>query len=69
MRLDRLDLTRYGRFTDVRLDFPPPAPDAPDLHVIFGPNEAGKSTLFSAWLDLLIVFKTLKTMASGFGAK
>ena len=53
MRLDRLDLTRYGRFTDVRLDFPPPAPDAPDLHVIFGPNEAGKSTLFSAWLDLL----------------
>ena len=53
MRLDRLDLTRYGRFTDVRLDFPAPAPDAPDLHVIFGPNEAGKSTLFSAWLDLL----------------
>lgn len=53
MRLDRLDLTRYGRFTDVRLDFPAPAPGAPDLHVIFGPNEAGKSTLFSAWLDLL----------------
>jgi lipopolysaccharide/colanic/teichoic acid biosynthesis glycosyltransferase len=24
---------------------------------------------FSAWLDLLIVFKTLKTMASGFGAR
>ncbi len=53
MRLDRLDLTRYGRFTDARLDFPPPALGAPDLHVIFGPNEAGKSTLFCAWLDLL----------------
>jgi len=53
MRLDRLDLTRYGRFTDTRLDFPEPTADAPDLHVIFGPNEAGKSTLFSAWLDLL----------------
>jgi len=53
MRLDRLDLTRYGRFTDVRLDFPTPAQGVPDLHVIFGPNEAGKSTLFSAWLDLL----------------
>jgi uncharacterized protein YhaN len=53
MRLDRLDLTRYGRFTDVRLDFPTPTDGAPDLHVIFGPNEAGKSTLFSAWLDLL----------------
>ena len=53
MRLDHLDLTRYGRFTDVRLDFPTPTGDVPDLHVIFGPNEAGKSTLFSAWLDLL----------------
>jgi uncharacterized protein YhaN len=53
MRLDRLDLTRYGRFTDARLNFPKPTPGAPDLHVIFGPNEAGKSTLFAAWLDLL----------------
>lgn len=53
MRLDRLDLTRYGRFTDTRLNFPAPSPGLPDLHVIFGPNEAGKSTLFSAWLDLL----------------
>lgn len=53
MRLDRLDLTRYGRFTDAHLDFPSPTSGAPDLHVIFGPNEAGKSTLFSAWLDLL----------------
>ncbi|WP_145109159.1 YhaN family protein [Cereibacter sediminicola] len=53
MRLDRLDLTRYGRFTDKRLDFAAPAPGGPDLHVVFGPNEAGKSTLFSAWLDLL----------------
>ena len=53
MRLTRLDLTRYGHFTDKRLDFPAPDPGAPDLHVIFGPNEAGKSTLFSAWLDLL----------------
>lgn len=53
MRVERLDLTRYGRFTDASLAFPPPAPGAPDLHVVFGPNEAGKSTLFSAWLDLL----------------
>jgi uncharacterized protein YhaN len=53
MRLDRLDLARYGHFTDVVIDFPPPAPGAPDLHVIYGPNEAGKSTLTQAWLDLL----------------
>lgn len=53
MRLDRLDLTRYGRFTDRSLTFAPPAAGAPDLHVVYGANEAGKSTLFSAWLDLL----------------
>lgn len=53
MRLERLDLTRYGRFTDRRLDFARPDPGAPDLHIVYGSNEAGKSTLFSAWLDLL----------------
>lgn len=53
MRLDRLDLTRYGRFTDRSIAFALPATGAPDLHIVYGPNEAGKSTLFSAWLDLL----------------
>ena len=53
MRLDRLDLTRYGRFTDRSLAFAPPGPGASDLHIVYGPNEAGKSTLFSSWLDLL----------------
>jgi len=53
MRLERLDLTRYGRFTDRSLSFRPPAPGGPDLHILYGPNEAGKSTLFAAWLDLL----------------
>lgn len=53
MRLERLDLTRYGRFTDKSLSFAPPVPGGADLHIVYGPNEAGKSTLFSAWLDLL----------------
>lgn len=53
MRLDVLRLTRYGRFTDTQLYFAPPAAGATDLHIVYGPNEAGKSTLFSAWLDLL----------------
>lgn len=53
MRLDRLDLTRYGRFTDRTLDFGTAVPGRPDLHIVFGPNEAGKSTLLNAWLDLL----------------
>ena len=53
MRIERLDLVRYGAFADRTLEFARPRPGAPDLHVVFGPNEAGKSTLFAAWLDLL----------------
>ena len=53
MRLRRLDLTRYGKFTDHSIDFGTRREGEPDLHVIYGPNEAGKSTAFSAFLDLL----------------
>ena len=53
MRLNRLDLTRYGKFTDRSLDFGAPAPGKADLHIVYGPNEAGKSTALSAFLDLL----------------
>jgi uncharacterized protein YhaN len=53
MRLDRLDLTAYGHFTGRTLEFPRPAPGEPDLHLIYGPNESGKSTFVSAWLDLV----------------
>src|SRR5450830_1669699 len=50
MRVNRLDRLRYGRFTNVSLEFP--NADS-DLHVIFGPNEAGKSTSLAAIEDLL----------------
>ncbi|AKI00035.1 hypothetical protein IMCC20628_01318 [Hoeflea sp. IMCC20628] len=53
MRLNRLDLTRYGKFTDHVIDFGSPSDGKPDLHIVYGPNEAGKSTLFNGWLDLL----------------
>lgn len=53
MRLSRLDLTRYGKFTDFSIDFGEAEPGRPDLHVIYGPNEAGKSTSFAGYLDLL----------------
>lgn len=52
MRLRRLDLIRYGHFTDYTLDFCAGGREA-DLHLIYGPNEAGKSTAFDAYLDLL----------------
>ncbi|HEY0847879.1 MAG TPA: AAA family ATPase [Noviherbaspirillum sp.] len=50
MRLHRIDLIKYGKFTDRSIDFPP---SRRDFHLIVGPNEAGKSTLRSAILDLL----------------
>jgi len=53
MRLSRLDLTRYGKFTDFAINFGERVAGTPDLHVIYGPNEAGKSTSLSAFLDLL----------------
>eukprot|EP01035_Chromulina_nebulosa_P066156 gene66156-90550_t len=40
------------QFTDQAIDFGDAA-DGPDLHIIYGLNEAGKSTTFSAYLDLL----------------
>ncbi|MDH3661465.1 MAG: AAA family ATPase, partial [Alphaproteobacteria bacterium] len=53
MRLRRLDLTRYGHFTDFSVDFGERPSAKPDLHIIYGPNEAGKSTILSGILDLL----------------
>ena len=50
MRIQRLDLLRYGRFTDKHLALPV---NDSDFHIVFGPNEAGKSTALSAIEDLL----------------
>ena len=50
MRLQRLDLIRYGHFTDRSFDLPA---GEFDFHIIFGPNEAGKSTALAALEDLL----------------
>ena len=50
MRFRRLDLPAYGKFSDASLELPD---GSPDLHLIYGPNEAGKSTLRSAVVDFL----------------
>jgi len=50
MRITRLDLLRYGKFTDISVSLPS---SAKDFHLIVGPNEAGKSTLRNAVQDLL----------------
>jgi uncharacterized protein YhaN len=53
MRLQRLELVRYGGWEGRVLDL---GDGQPDLHLIVGPNEAGKSTLLSAIGDLLFGF-------------
>lgn len=50
MRFRRLELVRYGGFADRAFDF---GSGRPDLHLVVGPNEAGKSTALQAIGDLL----------------
>ncbi|MGC5016341.1 AAA family ATPase [Streptosporangium sp. DT93] len=51
MRIDRLDLTAFGPFTQLTLDL-----SAPGVHLISGLNEAGKSTALRALDQLLFGF-------------
>ena len=53
MRLKRLELKAFGPFTDRMLRFDT---EDPGLHIIFGPNEAGKSSSLRALKALLYGF-------------
>ena len=55
MRISRLDLLSYGKFTDKTIALPRAAKD---FHLLVGPNEAGKSTLRNAIQDLLFGIET-----------
>jgi uncharacterized protein YhaN len=55
VRLQKLQLLRYGKFTDAEMALPQAAHD---FHFIVGPNEAGKSTVRGAIADLLFGFPT-----------
>ncbi len=50
MRFRQLELVRYGGFADRVFDF---GSGGPDLHLVVGPNEAGKSTALQAIGDFL----------------
>ena len=57
MRLRKLDLELFGGFTGRGFDFGPRrAAGVPDFHVIYGPNEAGKTTTMEGYLRLLYGF-------------
>ena len=58
MRLRRLDLIRYGMFTDEVIDFGKKKAGSRDLHIVYGPNETGKTTAVSAYLDLIYGIKS-----------
>ena len=45
MRLEALDLIAYGPFTGARLEFASP------FTIVYGPNEAGKTSALRALLD------------------
>ena len=45
MKINRLELKAFGHFTNQVLDFSSPLPA---LHIVYGPNEAGKSSAMRA---------------------
>ncbi len=53
MRLTRLDLHAFGPFSDKTLDF---SSHTPGLHIVYGANEAGKSSSLRALKALLFGF-------------
>ncbi|MCP4750783.1 MAG: AAA family ATPase, partial [Proteobacteria bacterium] len=55
MRIDRLDLIAYGPFTDKSLDL---SHGSSGLHLIYGDNEAGKTTSLRALIALLFGIPT-----------
>lgn len=52
MRFNKIYLTRYGCFTDDVINLGESSSSG-DFHIIYGPNEAGKSTIREACLDFL----------------
>ncbi len=55
MKLQQLDLLAVGPFTQVTLDF---SQGRHGLHIVFGPNEAGKSSALRAITDFFYGFPT-----------
>jgi uncharacterized protein YhaN len=58
MRLRQLDLAAFGHFTDRTIDFGAAPSGGSDFHIVFGRNEAGKTTLMEGYLRLLFGFPT-----------
>ena len=58
MRLKKLSLDLFGHFAGKSYDFGTWSEGEPDFHIVYGPNEAGKTTTMEAYLRLLYGFDT-----------
>jgi uncharacterized protein YhaN len=67
VRIARLDLARYGKFNDYRLDFGSAPGAGSDFHIVYGLNETGKSTAAAAILDLLFGIEKQSAYGAGRG--
>ncbi len=56
IRLRQFSLNLFGHFSGKGFDFGETRADRPDFHVIYGPNEAGKTTTMEGLLRLLYGF-------------
>lgn len=56
MRLQQFSLDLFGHFSSKKFDFGRTEAGRPDFHVIYGPNEAGKTTTMEAFMRLLFGF-------------
>lgn len=57
MRILNFNLTAFGPFTRANLDFAPNASGNPGLYLVYGPNEAGKSSALRGLTALLYGFE------------
>jgi energy-coupling factor transporter ATP-binding protein EcfA2 len=55
VRIDSIDLIRFGHFANREIEFPL---QNPDYHLVYGDNEAGKSTLLRGISGLLFGIPT-----------
>jgi len=67
VRIGRLDLSRYGRFSDYSLELGAAPAGGSDFHVVYGLNETGKSTAAAAILDLLFGIEKHSTYGAAKG--
>lgn len=64
MRIARMELLRYGHFSERRVELPA---GSPDMHIILGRNEAGKSSACCAIEDVLFGVPQVSPMGYLFG--